>query len=103
MQDLLLTIELAKGIKVQVADIVETDLDIANGTHDVIVDIIIRPDEPQIPDELIVHLKYVPSYILVKLDRSAHKAFQTSWTRRICPLRGAAYYIYANPGRNARW
>ncbi|KAF7971479.1 hypothetical protein HWV62_20998 [Athelia sp. TMB] len=49
---------------------VETDLDITNGARGEIVGNILHPDEPDIADESIVHLKYVPSYILVKLDRT---------------------------------
>jgi hypothetical protein len=63
-------IELAKGMKVLVTDNVETDLDVTNGARGKIVDIILHPDEPPIGDGAIVHLKYLPSYILVKLCRT---------------------------------
>ncbi|KIM74491.1 hypothetical protein PILCRDRAFT_14391 [Piloderma croceum F 1598] len=46
---------------------IETDLDITNGAHGEIVDIILHPDEPTLEDGLVVKLKYLPSYVLVKL------------------------------------
>ena len=69
-KDLPWRIELSKGMKVLVTDNVETDLDVTNGARGEIVDIILHPDEPPPGDEPIVYLKYVPSYILVKLNRT---------------------------------
>ena len=69
-KDLPWRIELSKGMKVLVTDNVETDLDVTNGARGEIVDIILHPDEPPPRDEPIVYLKYVPSYILVKLNRT---------------------------------
>jgi hypothetical protein len=63
-------IEIAKGMKVLVTTNVETDLDITNGARGEIIDIILHPDKPPIPDEPVVHLKYLPLYILVKLSRT---------------------------------
>jgi hypothetical protein len=57
-------------MKVLVTDNVETDLDVTNGVRGEIVDIILHPDEPPIGDGAIVNLKYLPSYILVKLCRT---------------------------------
>jgi len=48
---------------------VETDLDITNGARGKIVDIILHLDKPPVGNEP-VKLKYLPSYILVKLDRT---------------------------------
>ena len=66
-KDLPWKIELAKGMKVLVTNNVETDLDVTNGAWGTIV---LHPDEPPLGDEPIVHLKYLPSYILVKLSRT---------------------------------
>ncbi|KAJ8516236.1 hypothetical protein ONZ45_g6447 [Pleurotus djamor] len=69
-RDLPKRIELAKGMKVMVTTNLATDLDITNGARGVIVDIILHPDEPPVADDPIVKLKYLPSYILVKLFRT---------------------------------
>jgi hypothetical protein len=59
-----------KGMKVLVTDNVETDLDVTNGAWGEIFDIILHPDKPPPSDKPTVYLKYVPSYILVKLNRT---------------------------------
>ena len=69
-KDLPETVELARGMKVMVTNNVETDLDITNGARGEIVDIILHPDEPPLGDEPVMHLKYPPAYILVKLTRT---------------------------------
>ncbi|KAF9040360.1 hypothetical protein BDZ89DRAFT_1060455 [Hymenopellis radicata] len=54
-----------------VVENIETDLDIANGARGTIVDIILDPEEPPVPEgETIIHLKYLPLYILVKMERT---------------------------------
>jgi hypothetical protein len=55
-------------MKVLVTNSVETVLDVTNGAQGTIVDIGLHLDEPPLGDELIVHLKYLPSYLLVKLS-----------------------------------
>jgi hypothetical protein len=70
-KDLPSKIEIAKGMKVLVTNNIETDLDVTNGARGEIVDIILHPDEPPISaNEPVVHLKYLPSYLLVKLSRT---------------------------------
>ncbi|KAJ3511695.1 hypothetical protein NLJ89_g3948 [Agrocybe chaxingu] len=69
-KDLPRKIELAIGMKVMVTNNIETDLDLTNGARGEIVDIVLHPDEPPVGDSPIVHLKYVPAYILVKLSRT---------------------------------
>ena len=69
-KDLPARIELAIGMKVLVTDNLETDLDITNGARGEIVDIILHPDEPATGEGSIVNLKYLPSYLLVKLSRT---------------------------------
>lgn len=49
---------------------VETDLNITNSAHGTIVDIILHPDKPPLPNTNIVDLVHLLSYILVKLDRT---------------------------------
>jgi hypothetical protein len=50
---------------------IETDLDITNGAQGEIVDIILHPDEPSFDhNQCKIYLKYLPSYILVKLLRT---------------------------------
>ncbi|KAI1782350.1 hypothetical protein LXA43DRAFT_857865, partial [Ganoderma leucocontextum] len=63
-------VELAKHMKVMVTRNLNTDLDIANGARGEIVDIILHPDEPPIGEGPMVRLKYMPVYVLVKLDRT---------------------------------
>ena len=56
-------------MKVLVTNNIESDLDVTNGARGEIVNIILHPDEPPISaNEPIVHLKYLPSYLLVKLS-----------------------------------
>lgn len=69
-KDLPHTIVLTKGMKVLVMDNIETDLDVINGTQGVIVDIILHADEPPIGNGPIVHLKWPPVYVLVKLTHT---------------------------------
>ena len=63
-------IEIATGRKVMVTQNVQTDLDITYGAWGEIVDIILNPGEPLIGDEPIAELKYLPSYIHVKLHQT---------------------------------
>jgi hypothetical protein len=65
-----MSVELAIGMKVMVTTNLATDLDIANGAHGEIVDIVLHPDEPPINEEAIVTLKFLPVYILVKLSHT---------------------------------
>lgn len=62
-------VHLAIGCKVMVTFNVETQLDIANGSRGTIYDIVLDEREPVCNDE-VVHLKYPPAYVLVKLDRT---------------------------------
>jgi hypothetical protein len=57
-------------MKVMVTQNVETDLNITNGAHSTTVDIVLDKDEPPPPDENIVNIVYLPSYILIQLDRT---------------------------------
>ena len=66
-KDLEREVKLAIGMRVMVTDNIETDLDITNGVQGEIVDIILDPDEPPIDDSPLIHLRKIPSYILVKL------------------------------------
>ncbi|GLB44644.1 putative G-quadruplex DNA unwinding [Lyophyllum shimeji] len=68
--DLPRKIELAIGMKVMVTDNIETDLDVTNGARGEVVDIILHPDEQLNGNSAIVHLCYLPLYILVKLHRT---------------------------------
>lgn len=63
-------IEIAKGMSVLVTNNIETDLDITNGARGEIIDILLHPDEPPVGLEPIVNLKYMPSYVLIKLART---------------------------------
>ncbi len=64
------TIELAIGMQVMVTSNIQTDLDLANGARGVIVGIVLHPDEPPQGDDCIVRLQRVPSYVLVKMQRT---------------------------------
>ena len=70
VNDLPDVVEMAVGMKVMVTENLETDLDVTNGARGEIVDIILHPDEPPISDEPIVTLRHLPSYILVKMNRT---------------------------------
>ena len=63
-------------MKVMVTKNIEIDLDLTNGAQGEIVDIILHPDEPPIGNAPVVHLKFMPAYILVKLSRSRAAALQ---------------------------
>ena len=66
-------------MKVLVTNNIESDLDVTNGARGEIVNIILHPDEPPISaNEPIVHLKYLPSYLLVKLS--------CTWASRLAGL-----------------
>ncbi|KAI5824427.1 hypothetical protein K523DRAFT_356856 [Schizophyllum commune Tattone D] len=69
-KDLPETLALAIDAKVLVARNLATDLEVTNGARGVIVDIVLDPDEPDTPSGSVVHLKYLPQYVLVKLDRT---------------------------------
>ena len=75
-KDLAREVKLAIGMKVMVTDNIETDLDITNGVRGEIVDIILHPDEPPIANLPVIHLRYVPMYILVKLTRTRATALE---------------------------
>ncbi|CEL56332.1 hypothetical protein RSOLAG1IB_11903 [Rhizoctonia solani AG-1 IB] len=66
---------LAIGLKIMVTLNVQTDLDVANGARGVIVGIGLDPGEPDFdPNAPIVNLSRLPSYILVRLDRTRASA-----------------------------
>ena len=67
-KDLPAQIEMAVGMKVLVTNNLETDLNITNGAWGEIVNIILHPDESPTGEGPIVNLKYLPSYLLVKLS-----------------------------------
>ncbi|KAJ3773967.1 hypothetical protein FB446DRAFT_730627 [Lentinula raphanica] len=49
----------------------DTDLDLANSAQGTVVGLVLHTDEPSInEDQAAVELKYLPLYILVKLDRT---------------------------------
>ena len=75
-KDLPRTVEFAIGMKVMVTENIEIDLDLTNGARGEIVDIILHPYEPPIGNAPVVHLKYMPTYILVKLSRTRAAALQ---------------------------
>ena len=57
-------------MKVMVTSNIKTDLDVTNGACGEIVDIILYPDEWTLEDGLVVKLKHLPSYVLVKLTHT---------------------------------
>ena len=69
-KDLPESIHLALGMKVMVTNNLQTDLDITNGARGIITDIILDPDEPELGEDPIVTLKYLPACILVRLSRT---------------------------------
>ncbi|KAI5892663.1 uncharacterized protein SCHCODRAFT_01067198, partial [Schizophyllum commune H4-8] len=69
-KDLPREIQVAVGAQVMVTENIDTDLDIANGARGQIVGIVFNPAEPQHTDDSVVHLRYLPAYVLVKLERT---------------------------------
>ena len=92
-KDLQVQIELAKGIKVLVTDNVETNFNITNGTQGEIIYSILHPDEPLTGEGLIVHLKYLPSYLLVKLSH-IHTSQLDGLDEAIIPVEPAMITMY---------
>jgi ATP-dependent exoDNAse (exonuclease V) alpha subunit len=64
------TIEIAVGMKVMITENLETDLDITNGAQGHICGIALHQNEPPLDDNVVVHLKHLPMFVLVKLDRT---------------------------------
>ncbi|EIM90061.1 uncharacterized protein STEHIDRAFT_33545, partial [Stereum hirsutum FP-91666 SS1] len=63
-------VDLAVGMKVLVTTNLATDLDLANGAKGEIVSIVLHPSEPPIGDAPVVHLKNMPTCLLVKMERT---------------------------------
>lgn len=61
-------VELAISMKVMVTTNIETDLDITNGAHSTIMDIILHPEEEYQTDAEEITPVRQPLYLLVKLD-----------------------------------
>ena len=78
------TIDMAIGMKVMVTDNVETDLDITNGARGRITGIVLDPNEPPLGDGPEAHLKHLPLYILVKLDRTKASQLPPPTRRHTC-------------------
>ncbi|THG94081.1 hypothetical protein EW026_g7317 [Hermanssonia centrifuga] len=49
---------------------IETDLDLTNGSRGTIVEIVLHEDEPPLGTDPVVHLQYLPAYVLVKMART---------------------------------
>jgi len=63
-------VELAVGMKVMVTENVETDLDLTNRARGEVVSIVLHPDEPSPGNKLVVTLKHLPAYVLIKLSQT---------------------------------
>jgi hypothetical protein len=63
-------IHIAIGMKVMITENLETDLDITNGAQGEITKLFLHPNEPPLPSTPIIHLRHLPTFILVKLDRT---------------------------------
>jgi hypothetical protein len=75
--DLSPILELAQGSQVMVTFNIDTDIDVANGTRAVVENIVLDPDEPPFGTQQYVYLKFMPLYILVRLEQT-----------RACTLQG---------------
>lgn len=69
-------VELAIGMKVMVMENLEMDLDVMNGACGTVVGIMLNLKEPPPDNTPIVRLRYLPSYVLVKLDRTRTSRLQ---------------------------
>ncbi|THG93156.1 hypothetical protein EW026_g8002 [Hermanssonia centrifuga] len=69
-KDLPVQVELAIGMRVLVTENLETDLDLTNGARGEIVKIVLHPDEPEVGEDRVVHLQFLPLYVLVKMSRT---------------------------------
>jgi hypothetical protein len=71
LPDTVYMVELAISMEVMVTLNVEMDLDIMNGTHSKVMEILLSAEEPLISEEWgVAKLHYLPVYILVKLDHT---------------------------------
>ncbi len=59
-----------------VTENLEMDLDVTNGARGTIVGIMLNPKEPTPANVPIVKLRHLPSYVLVKLDRTRTSRLQ---------------------------
>ena len=84
-------VELAIGMKVMVTVNLETDLDMTNGARVSIVGIMLNPKGPPLPNTPIVRLKFLPSYILVKMDRTQTSQLR-GWAEGVIPITPVIQY-----------
>ncbi|THH14508.1 hypothetical protein EW146_g5828 [Bondarzewia mesenterica] len=63
-------VKLAVGMKVMVTTNLSTDLDLTNGARGEITEIVLHPNEPPLKGRSVVHLHYMPLYILAKMGRT---------------------------------
>ena len=64
-------VKISIGMEVMVTQNIQTDLDITNGAHSTIVDILLSPDKPIVSDiQATVKLNHLPLCILVKLNHT---------------------------------
>ncbi|KAL4062351.1 hypothetical protein J3A83DRAFT_4194772 [Scleroderma citrinum] len=75
-QELASSIEIAIGMKVMVMSNIETDLDVANGTQETIVDVFLHSEESYSEMSGQVILTSLPLFILVKLDHTRTSALE---------------------------
>jgi len=85
-------VEIAIGAKVLVTQNIDTDLDVTNGARGEIVDIILHPDEPPLCTGPIIKLKYLPAYILVKMERTRATKLE-GLDKGIIPIEPASHNI----------
>jgi hypothetical protein len=84
-KDLPEMIHLVLGMKVMVTNNLQTNLDITNGAHGIITNILLSHYEPPLEETSTVTLKFMPECVLVKLDHT-HAAALLHLGKGIIPI-----------------
>ena len=82
-------VEFAVGMKVMVTMNLATDLDLANRACGEVMEIALDKGEPPLPDDQVVHLHYLPAYILVKMNRT-HATQLPGLAEQVIPIKPMA-------------
>jgi len=83
-------LSLAVGMPVLLTQNIETDLDITNGAHGLVVGLVLHQDEePHDTEQSVVHLQRLPLYILVKL-RHTRTGMLTGLEEGVIPIQPAS-------------
>jgi ATP-dependent exoDNAse (exonuclease V) alpha subunit len=90
--------EICIGMRVLVTENIEKELDLTNGTRGEVVDIVLDPREPPLPDDAnTVLLHYLPPLILVRVFRDPSKSRTLPGLEQdVTPIEPATHWIQIN-------